>query len=62
MNQYMFILRGMIDLPSMILVGSSFQLRVMHNIKTNDQKKIEAVIEEKKVFIIKRWRDHFEKL
>jgi len=52
----------MIDLPSMILVGSSFQLRVMHNIKTNDQKKIEAVIEEKKVFIIKRWRDHFEKL
>ena len=43
------------------LVGSSFALREKHNIKANDLKKIEAVIEENKDIIIKRWKEHFEK-
>ncbi len=39
----------------------SFVLREKQNIKSNDQKKIEAVIEENKDIIIKRWKEHFEK-
>jgi len=41
--------------------GSSFVLREKQNIKANDLKKIEAVIEENKDIIIKRWKEHFEK-
>ena len=40
---------------------SSFLLREKQNIKANDRKKIEAVIEENKDIIIKRWKEHFEK-
>ena len=43
------------------LVGASFVLREKQNIKANDQKKIEAAIEENKDIIIKRWKEHFEK-
>ncbi len=43
------------------LVGSSFVLREKQNIKENDQKKIENIIEENKDIIIKRWKEHFEK-
>ena len=43
------------------LNGDSFVLREKQNIKANDQKKIEAVIEENKDIIIKRWKEHFEK-
>ncbi len=39
----------------------SFVLREKQNIKANDQKKIESVIEENKDIIIKRWKEHFEK-
>ena len=39
----------------------SFVLRDKQNIKANDQKKIESVIEENKDIIIKRWKEHFEK-
>jgi len=41
--------------------GSSFVLREKQNIKANDLKKIETVIEENKDIIIKRWKEHFEK-
>ena len=43
------------------LDNGSFVLREKQNIKSNDQKKIEAVIEENKDIIIKRWKEHFEK-
>ena len=43
------------------LDDGSFVLREKQNIKANDQKKIEAVIDENKDIIIKRWKDHFEK-
>ena len=43
------------------LDGDSFVLREKQNIKANDQKKIESVIEENKDIIIKRWKEHFEK-
>ena len=43
------------------LENGSFVLREKQNIKSNDQKKIEAVIEENKDIIIKRWKEHFEK-
>ena len=43
------------------LAGSSFVLREKQNIKANDLNKIEAVIEENKDIIIKRWKEHFEK-
>ena len=39
----------------------SFVLREKQNIKANDQKKIEYVIEENEDIIIKRWKEHFEK-
>mgnify|MGYP003302139247 FL=1 len=39
----------------------SFVLREKQNIKANDQKKIESVIEENKDIIIKRWKEYFEK-
>ena len=39
----------------------SFVLREKQNIKANDQKKMESVIEENKDIIIKRWKEHFEK-
>ena len=39
----------------------SFVLREKQNIKANDQKKIESVIDENKDIIIKRWKEHFEK-
>jgi len=38
-----------------------FVLREKQGIKSNDQKKIEAVIAENKDIIIKRWKEHFEK-
>ena len=41
--------------------GDSFVLREKQNIKANDQKKIESVIEENKDIIIKRWKELFEK-
>ena len=43
------------------LDNGSFVLRVKQNIKANDQKKIESVIEENKDIIVKRWKEHFEK-
>ena len=43
------------------LEDGSFVLREKQNIKANDQKKIESVIEENKDIIIKRWKEHFEK-
>jgi len=43
------------------LVGEVFVLREKQSIKSNDQKKIEAVIAENKDIIIKRWKEHFEK-
>lgn len=43
------------------LDNGSFVLREKQNIKANDQKKIEAVIEENKDIIVKRWQEHFEK-
>ena len=43
------------------LDDGSFVLREKQNIKANDQKKIESVIEENKDIIIKRWKEHFEK-
>ena len=43
------------------LVDASFVWREGQNIKANDQKKIESVIEENKDIIIKRWKEHFEK-
>lgn len=43
------------------LVKNQFELREIHGIKTNDQKKIESVIAENKEVIIKRWKEHFEK-
>ena len=39
----------------------SFVLREKQDIKANDQKKIESVIEENKDIIIKRWKEYFEK-
>ena len=39
----------------------SFVLREKQNIKANNQKKIESVIEENKDIIIKRWKEHFDK-
>ncbi|MBQ0123125.1 MAG: DUF4160 domain-containing protein [Bacteroidales bacterium] len=43
------------------LDDGSFVLREKQNIKANDQKKIESVIEENKDIIVKRWKEHFEK-
>lgn len=43
------------------LLEASFVLREKQNIKANDMKKIEAVIDENKDIIIKRWKEHFEK-
>ena len=43
------------------LEDGSFVLWEKQNIKANDQKKIESVIEENKDIIIKRWKEHFEK-
>ena len=43
------------------LEDGSFVLREKHDIKSNDQKKIESVIEENKDIIVKRWKEHFEK-
>lgn len=40
-------------------VGSAFVLREAQGIKTNDQKKIEAVISDNSDIIIKRWKEHF---
>ncbi len=41
--------------------GESFVLREKQNIKANDQKKIETVIDDNKDIIIKRWKEYFEK-
>lgn len=41
------------------LVGSAFVLREAQGIKTNDLKKIEAVISDNSDIIIKRWKEHF---
>ena len=41
------------------LVGSAFVLREAQGIKTNDPKKIEAVISDNSDIIIKRWKEHF---
>lgn len=42
------------------LDGDVFLPREIHSIKSNDQKKIEAVIAENKDIIINRWKEHFE--
>ncbi|MCQ2143031.1 MAG: DUF4160 domain-containing protein [Bacteroidales bacterium] len=44
------------------LVEELFILREKHGIKAKDQKKIESAIFENKDIIIKRWKEHFEKL
>ncbi|MCQ2064525.1 MAG: DUF4160 domain-containing protein [Bacteroidaceae bacterium] len=43
------------------LVGDVFVLREKQGIKSNDQRKIEAVISDNRDIIIKRWMEHFEK-
>lgn len=40
--------------------SDSFELRVMKNIKSNDLKRINAVIDENKDIIVKRWNEHFK--
>jgi len=41
--------------------GDGFVLREKQGIKSNDQRKIEAVIAENKDIIINGWKEHFEK-
>jgi len=43
------------------LVEDVFILREQYGIKSNDQRKIEAVIAENKDIIIKRWKEHFDR-
>ena len=40
--------------------GETFELEYMHEIKTNDLKRIERVIEENTDIIIKRWHEIFK--
>lgn len=41
--------------------GIKFTMLVQENIKTNDLKKIKAVIDENADLIIKRWEEHFNR-
>jgi len=43
------------------LIKNNFVLREQNNIKSNDQRKIEAVIADNKDIIIKRWKEHFDR-
>ena len=40
---------------------NKFRLREKHNVKSNDLKRIEKVVEDNRDIIVKRWNEYFNK-
>lgn len=61
MNPFMFMWGGNGGMAKYDLIGNQFVLRNVFNIKKNDLKRIEVVIDDNKDIIIKMWENYFGK-